>query len=262
MFQRYLYVIFSLWSLVSAEVYLYDTHSVQDYPRLKFNCIPATYEASYTEIIAAEYCLRPSNNDNSVDWWSEGIPSATDQKYTFDQLVQLNLTAKQLLSWSISVALVEEYQYYLNHRDSRLASTEVFRCVAPWFGSRCQYSLDLPEDDDFSTRIEEFFVRRFFVKQPDYMTYLNCYTLLHCTEDGTAVCLHWSQVCDGKIDCVDGEEDEKSCFIMEINECKPNEYRCHNGQCIPDNGYREDTLACLDLSNKMDQLSSEPLGAR
>ena len=47
--------------------------------------------------------------------------------------------------------------------------------------------------------------------------------------------------------------DEKSCFILEMNECKENEYRCHNGICIPeellnDNSNNPD---CLDQSDEM-----------
>ncbi|CAF1493105.1 unnamed protein product [Adineta ricciae] len=30
------------------------------------------------------------------------------------------------------------------------------------------------------------------------------------------------------------ESDEAACFDLEINECEPNEYRCHNGQCVDD----------------------------
>ncbi|CAF3983718.1 unnamed protein product [Rotaria sordida] len=46
-------------------------------------------------------------------------------------------------------------------------------------------------------------------------------------------CLDWSEICDGKIDCLDGGHDEEHCWQLEINECQPNEYRCANGQCIP-----------------------------
>ena len=203
------------------------------------------------ERIETEYCLRPSNDDHSNDWWSEGIPSTTDQKYTFDQLVQLNITARQIFSWSTSVALVEQYQDYLNQRDSRLASKEIFRCIASWFGSRCQYLFELPEDDDLSERITEILELRFQTEEPEHMTYLSCYTLLHCQENGKAVCLHWSQICDGTINCIDGEEDETSCFIMEINECKSNEYRCHNGQCIPGDFALDYSSACLDRSEQI-----------
>ena len=150
--------------------------------------------------------------------------------------------------------LVEEYQDYLDHRDVRLAWKETFRCTPPWFGPRCQYLLNLPDANTLEHRFGYYLTLRLLMKQPDYMRRHNCYTLLHCQRDGLPVCLHWSQICDGKIDCIDGEEDEENCFAMEMNECKSNEYRCHNGQCVPNNIDDSILLPCLDSSNIIHEL--------
>ncbi|CAF1216270.1 unnamed protein product [Adineta steineri] len=62
-------------------------------------------------------------------------------------------------------------------------------------------------------------------------------------------CLDWREICDGKIDCLNGGQDEQNCFELEVNECEENEFRCYNGaQCIPlgmidDNKLNPD---CLD----------------
>ena len=42
------------------------------------------------------------------------------------------------------------------------------------------------------------------------------------------------------------------CFDMEINECKENEYRCHNGLCISQEFWEdgEGDADCLDRSDE------------
>ncbi len=64
-------------------------------------------------------------------------------------------------------------------------------------------------------------------------------------------CLDWSEICDGKIDCADGDFDEKYCWKLEINQCQDNEYRCMNGQCIPQSFYTNEygNLDCIDGSD-------------
>ncbi|CAF2911760.1 unnamed protein product, partial [Rotaria sp. Silwood2] len=37
-------------------------------------------------------------------------------------------------------------------------------------------------------------------------------------------CLDWCEICDGKVDCIEEDIDEKDCDQLEINECKDNEY--------------------------------------
>ncbi|CAF1118458.1 unnamed protein product [Adineta steineri] len=60
-----------------------------------------------------------------------------------------------------------------------------------------------------------------------------CYILLECDRGGPLVCLDWREICNGRIDCLNDGNDEIGCFSLEINECNENEYRCHNGLCIP-----------------------------
>jgi hypothetical protein len=66
-------------------------------------------------------------------------------------------------------------------------------------------------------------------------------------------CLNWFKICDDKVDCIDGEFDEKDCDQLEINECENNEYRCHNGQCISEDFFRDNILNpdCLDGTDEL-----------
>ena len=81
---------------------------------------------------------------------------------------------------------------------------------------------------------------------------ITCYTHLNCTRNYISWCLDWREICDGKVDCWPIPVDEQNCEILEENECESNEYRCFNGQCIPetfllDYQYSPD---CLDRTDE------------
>ncbi|CAF3562154.1 unnamed protein product, partial [Rotaria sp. Silwood2] len=55
------------------------------------------------------YCL----TEYSSQWNIE--ENNFDQKLTFYQLYQQNITSQQLYNWSAPMDIVERYQFYLNH---------------------------------------------------------------------------------------------------------------------------------------------------
>ncbi|CAF4306657.1 unnamed protein product, partial [Adineta steineri] len=148
------------------------------------------------------------------------------QYLTFNELYHQNVTSDEILRWSSSIDVAEQYQYYLDRPfQSNLSNETFFNCTRPWFGSRCQYSLELNED---------VLVRNSFeMTSPDNMFQQTCYILLECDRGGPSICLDWREICDGRMDCLNDGIDETGCFNLEINECNDNEYRCHNGLCIP-----------------------------
>ncbi len=79
-----------------------------------------------------------------------------------------------------------------------------------------------------------------------------CYLHLNCKRNNILWCLDWREVCDGKVDCWSDPVDERHCEILEQNECAPNEYRCFNGQCIPEIFLLDKTFFsdCLDNSDE------------
>ncbi|UJR19802.1 hypothetical protein I4U23_022935 [Adineta vaga] len=87
-----------------------------------------------------------------------------------------------------------------------------------------------------------------------YETYRNdedhwtCYIHLKCNRKYAPVCLNWSEICDGRIYCLDGDFDERHCWQLEVNECKQNEHQCSNGLCIPKEFSNDDSHNpdCLD----------------
>ncbi|CAF3557059.1 unnamed protein product [Rotaria sp. Silwood1] len=115
----------------------------------------------------------------------------------------------------------------LNIRKKKLVTTaqkEIFyNCTLPRFGSMCQYEMT------------------YYHKYEYNPTNFTCYTHLQCNRGSFPICLDWSEICDGQVDCLDDKFDEEYCWQLEINECNDNEYRCTNGQCIPQSFFRDDS---------------------
>ncbi|CAF3944340.1 unnamed protein product, partial [Adineta steineri] len=146
--------------------------------------------------------------------------------YVTDDHCSGDVPRYDILLWSSSIDVAEQYQYYLDRpAQSNLSNETFFNCTPPWFGSRCQYALELNED--------ELVWNSFEMTSTDNMFQQTCYILLECDRGGSSICLDWREICNGRIDCRNDGIDEIGCFDLEINECSDNEYRCHNGLCIP-----------------------------
>lgn len=96
----------------------------------------------------------------------------------------------------------------------------------------CQYEINYDYQDDFQNVYDVIdMIERMNDRNPS--TDLTCYIHLQCHRSHGFGCLDWTEICDGYINCLNDGIDEKYCWEMEITECKHNEYRCNNEQCIP-----------------------------
>ena len=193
-----------------------------------------------------EYCFRPINK-------SLRIKSDLNQTFiTFEELNELNITAKDLLLWSIPINLVEIYQFYLDKNDLSLSKKLINNCTKPWFGLECEYSFQWIDQMSINEIVENEFSERIPYSNGMTMHSLTCYIHLECDRGEGNLCLDWREICDGYVDCLNDGIDELNCIEMEMNECNENEYRCHNGLCIPEefweNGMGE--ADCLDRSDE------------
>ncbi|CAF3449537.1 unnamed protein product, partial [Rotaria sp. Silwood2] len=213
------------------------------------------YETHYSwahQFIA--YCIRPTHGT----WKSLSTenPSMFASNFTFEELKHNGITGAELLSWSATMDLVENYEAYLAG-DVLTSDTDVYyNCTPSWFGNRCEYTLSL--GDQLS--LPDIISLVFSLKSHDYYwpDGIPCYTLIQCNRGPRVRCLDWREICDGKIDCIDGGADEVHCWQLEQWDVVPgqNEFRCHNGMHSISNQYHRDALFnpdCIDRSDESSQ---------
>ena len=193
------------------------------------------------------YCM----GESSPQWNRQ--KNNVDRSLTFAELYKQHITSRQLYLWSAPMDTVEDYQFYLNQlstsTETSMARELFYNCTLPRFGPSCQYEFDDYEFDFLSLNelIHDFYLYEY---EPTTMT---CYAHLQCNRGPASTCLDWSEICDGKVDCLDGGQDEEHCWQLEVNQCNDDEYRCINGQCISADFFRDDPDVpdCLDRSDEM-----------
>ena len=240
-----LFFSFFFYPIIQTRFNLYNTDPTLDLDHLQVNCL--RYNDGNDRLSEKiEYCLGPmeTNSFNEIDHLHiNGI-------FTFEQLRQIHVNITELLSWSATIDFAEKYQDYLHHpHDSVLSKELFFICTHPWFGPQCQYSFHLTKHDSFSLLVDSILIERSKSQNPSLTSDLSCYTDMKCNRGGGGLCLDWREVCDGRIDCLDGGADEAQCFQLEMNECEKDEYRCHNGLCISKVFLDDIRPQCLDQSD-------------
>ncbi|CAF1313354.1 unnamed protein product [Adineta ricciae] len=236
----------------SPQIVLHLTDWVSDMktsPELEHDCIYITaLEQHYinTHQILS-YCL--------TEWPFEWniTKNTLDQNYTFTDLYDQHITSEQLYLWSAPMDVIERYEFYSNQRllsnEISIVEMDVFyNCTSPRFGPQCQYSLDISQPSHLSltTIVQQFYKENY---EPSILT---CYQHIECDLGSASICLSWHQICDGHVHCLNGI-DEEYCWKLRIGKCRENEYRCRNGQCIPQEFYQDNKFAleCLDQSDQM-----------
>ncbi|CAF3627819.1 unnamed protein product [Rotaria socialis] len=232
-----LHVICFFYAFIELQSILYDTNPFQ------FDCLHHFSNGSYVSGII-KYCIRPVDDQNSK---MVNFSDVNHPNLTFSELYRLNVTSHEVLLWSSSIDLAERYQYYIDQPTKyNRFNEQFFNCTSPWFGSHCQYSFEL-----VSHVTETPVNAQSKSHMANAITHQTCYILLECDRGLASMCLDWREVCDGRIDCLNGGVDESQCIELELNECNENEYQCHNGLCIPKKFWNDefDEAECLDKSD-------------
>ena len=173
--------------------------------------------------------------------------------FTFAQLSKQHITSEHLYRWSAPIDIIEQYQFYLNQlstsNDLFLPQQVYYNCTLPRFGPLCQYEFIYYVSDHASLYQ---IIADFYSTYSYDATNFTCYTHLECNRRSLPSCLDWTEICNGEINCLDGGQDEEHCWQLEVNDCQDDEYRCHNGQCIPYSFYSYDDNTfpdCVDQSD-------------
>jgi hypothetical protein len=195
------------------------------------------------------YCRRP-DNDETQEEISVILNENIANKITFNELREQGVTSEQLLNWSAPIDLVERYE--MNNESSE----SFYNCSPPWFGSKCQYRFIYSLSLSFNEIVEASVDSRLNISPKVSIT--TCYRFLaDCDRGPWSLCLDWRQICDGKVDCISGE-DERWCQTLEMTKCADDQYRCHyGGQCIPLIFARDSPFSpdCLDGSEELEDNS-------
>ncbi|CAF1606602.1 unnamed protein product [Rotaria magnacalcarata] len=238
-----------------------------NYPQINLYMTDETIDDKMIDTIHQHNCLYVDtsmnderNADQIISYCMSERPSKWhihtsnhDEIFTFAELYQRKITSHQLCTWSAPMDVVERYQLYLNeltNSNQTQMSTQLFyNCTLSYFGSVCQYSID-----DYNPHQSSLYeiINQFYSYEYESNTF-TCYIHVQCNRGQYPSCLDWSEICDGKIDCMDGGLDEEHCWQLEINNCEEDEYRCRNGQCIPYTFFRDDHVVpdCLDGSDEV-----------
>jgi hypothetical protein len=175
------------------------------------------------------YCIRDLLSDER-----EQKEQCNGELYTFDYMYKHNWTSSKLIDLNAPYDLIDNYQNYID--SNQLLNQKLYYCQCKnerSFGEQCQYTFKAKYNyKHFRENLGAYYNFRNNMSLDSMYTITNgtCYEGISCTTN--SLCLQWSEICDGKRDCFDGE-DERNCSIFESLECDTN-YRCLNGfHCIP-----------------------------
>ncbi|CAF1308871.1 unnamed protein product [Adineta ricciae] len=247
-------LLFASYTTLRARFTLYYSNDRQ-ISNSAFDCIYASLYDNLKEVTEpmihiyhlVPYCRRPDTDEIQEEM--DSFDSNGHRRIHFDELKKQGVTSTQLLTWMAPIDVAERYEKY-----NESTHDYFYNCSSPWFGSMCQYKFNYDTTKIlFEDIINTTFTNRF--EQCSNTEIITCYPFVsNCSRVSSSVCLDWREICDGKFDCIHGE-DEEFCEQLEINECKHGEYRCHyGGQCIPliflDDGRAN--IDCLDGSDEID----------
>ena len=120
------------------------------------------------------YCFRPTNETKGIDIPKRSVPEGTTS-WNFEDLKSENITSEQLLSWSATLELVENYQAYLLGHQLMDYSLRFYNCSLPWFGLRCEYAFVKFGITTFSNFVHKTFDWKIYDEPDDNVP---CYVLL------------------------------------------------------------------------------------
>ncbi|CAF1341018.1 unnamed protein product [Adineta ricciae] len=244
---------------------MYNIQEIVDENTLEYDCLDYyVYDRTklanqdlydvIDEVIS--FCIRPTHLSNDpMDTFVHPLA----HQLSFEDINLMSITPEQLLSWSIPKIIIDDYQRYLMNSETVSLNNYFYNCTFPQFGFRCQYSFEsrYKQGMSFNDIVNATFQSKQSYSESQEGTMMRaplpCYVLIECHRNGIEWCLDWREICDGIVDCFDESSDEEYCFLMEINECKEDEYRCHNGICIAEDLWNdgEGEADCLDRSDEI-----------
>ncbi|CAF2896120.1 unnamed protein product [Rotaria sp. Silwood2] len=234
--------------MCQTKLLLYNTYLA---PQQDYDCL---YSSKFEDrrYVLIPYCIRLNETELMDEQNFQLNPShIRGVRYSFDELRRTNVTIDQLYKWDAPLDVIECYVTYNNEVNE---NAFFWNCTAPWFGRFCQYNYGFDSHySDLKSILAERLKARLDIPVMGVLGITNegtCYTGLPKCNIGGERCLDWREICNGQVDCLNGE-DELNCWQMEINECRSDEFRCTNGACIPEEFFRDLSTECADQSDEI-----------
>ena len=228
-----------LLSIGEQTIHLYHTEDGQSMEY--YDCL---YLGTYL------YCRRPTEpvllaRNRSIE---QSCHNGT--RHSFHSMKSNNITASMVVyTWRSTLEMADRYARYLRDSTQFENTSDLYLCQCHHqrsFGKTCEYLL--PIGARFSeTANWQTTLRKSNLWSMQVHGDILCYKTLEC--NCGLLCLDWRNICDGFQQCMFGT-DEENCDLLQFNECEPDEYRCMNGMCIPDQYFVNGQYECMDLTDE------------
>ncbi|CAF1031768.1 unnamed protein product [Didymodactylos carnosus] len=204
---------------------------------------------TYEFISIIPYCVRPEIPPTKFD--DDQEKSCNGQKFMFTELKSRNISTADLFNWNAVIEIMDLYGKYLLLSKTGLDDEVYCNCTnLSIFGRYCK-NVFIWRSTTFVNEVRDFIGRKGTVSNKGMtIDFVTCYTDIQCKNN--ILCLDWRQICNGIIDCEEGE-DEAGCLELEMNECNAEtEFRCKNGMCIPKSFAYDLMYDCHDQSDEQE----------
>ncbi|CAF1580370.1 unnamed protein product [Adineta ricciae] len=169
----------------------------------------------------------------------------------------MNISIGDLFKWNAVIEMIDLYEKYLLLPNLVNENESYCQCSSlSQFGRFCQYTIadinfNADSDQQSFSRLVHGVRRQSHTNEKMETKYVTCYVGISC--ETNLLCLDWRQICNGIIDCNQGEDEPFDlCLQMESNQCNTQtEFRCKNGLCIENSFTYDRQVDCLDGSDIM-----------
>jgi hypothetical protein len=249
--------LFCLANFCNGRILVYDTElNISSSEKMDCIYILDNVNTAYGGSSAGKvpYCRR-LNITKTFARISDKCENGGQMKYFID-LFKENIRPFEVLEWNSSVEMADKYGafYHNNYLMLKLNEKQDFLCHCTHpstFGRYCEYKLT-HEANSFedAQRLQASNRSSSTAAYHQEFGDIVCYKTLSCNSG--LLCLDWRNICDGQQQCENGW-DEENCDLIEFNECEKDEYRCHNGMCIPEEYWLDGKYICLINKQNCDE---------
>jgi hypothetical protein len=158
-----------------------------------------------------DYCRRDDEQEVIMSSRAENISCFDGTLVSFHDLQAQHISELDLLGWYAPIDVIDQYQLFL---DKNTTTNDLYfwcNCTNESFGARCEYTFEqyklTKKEINNPVVINHFYFvtnKQFTNKvetilSQSIVTNGTCYMGLSECNRNRIICLHWNQICDGKL---------------------------------------------------------------